>query len=286
MYPYINGVSVYDIIGAIDILILMISGFFVIKGSKFFIGNTSEFLMKYFSKVPNKNYITNKLSTEKFWERFEKSVIYIVWIISYLAGDILFKKILDIGKDYYSIVYSTLILMIAVAYYFRRNIFQLLDLISPYFALHSYILKFCCFFHGCCNGYECSFGFYNVENEAIEFPVQLVEGFISLVIFFVLIFLRKKMKEGSSYPLFLIMYSIGRMAVSILRADDKIFGFITKYQIMSFVGLITGILIFIIISKYKKEIADIFNREPFPGYMKYKRNIKASHKVHHKNRKS
>lgn len=281
MYRYIGETSVYDIIGIIDLLIFMITNFFIFKNSELFIGNTAKFLISYSSKSPVNNSFTRMLSSEKFWKRFEKTTVYIIWVLSYLLSKDFSVKILRTGNDYYGIVILSFILLLTVAYNFRLDILKFFDLIAPYFALHSFILKFACFFNGCCNGYECSFGFYNQDTELTEFPVQLLEGFLSLLLFFVLLFLRKKGRkhDGMLFPFFFVTYSLNRFLAGFFRSEDKVFLFLTDYQLTSLICFLTGILIIILFLKFNKKITALLNREAFPGYMKYKRSMSASHNV-------
>lgn len=284
MYRYIGETSVYDIIGIIDLLIFMITNYFIFNNSELFIGNTAKFLISYSSKSPVNNSFTRILSSEKFWKRFEKTTVYIIWLLGYLFAKDFSIKILRIGNDYYGIVILSFLLLLIVAYNFRLDILKLFDFITPYFALHSFILKFCCFFNGCCSGYECSFGFYNQDTELVEFPVQLLEGFQSLLLFFILLFLRKRSRkhDGMLFPFFFVTYSLNRFFAGFFRADDKVFLFLTDYQLTSLSCFLIGILIIFLFLKFNKKVTALLNREAFPGYMKYKRSISAAHNVTNK----
>lgn len=99
-----------------------------------------------------------------------------------------------------------------------------LDSLAPGFALAMIFAKLACFFSGCCNGFQTDHGFYNMKTSLTEFPVQLVESAEALVIFIILLLIRKRAKLGTMYPIYLMLYSVMRFCSEFLRAYPDAFG--------------------------------------------------------------
>ena len=84
-----------------------------------------------------------------------------------------------------------------------------------------------CFLSGCCYGIESKLGFTATEaivqscNHINRFPVQLLESFLNIVIFVILLVLfRKGIITGRLMPLYLIMYPVVRFFDEFLRGDE------------------------------------------------------------------
>jgi phosphatidylglycerol:prolipoprotein diacylglycerol transferase len=103
----------------------------------------------------------------------------------------------------------------------------LLDFVAPAIPLFHFFGRIGCFLAGCCFGIESSFGFtfhHSIIEEANEinrFPVQLLEAFINLLLFFILDFFRRKniFKQNIIY-LYLLFYSVARFFIEFLRGDE------------------------------------------------------------------
>ncbi|MCL2230478.1 MAG: prolipoprotein diacylglyceryl transferase [Treponema sp.] len=118
----------------------------------------------------------------------------------------------------------------------------LLDYIAPAIPLFHFFGRIGCFFSGCCFGVESSLGctFHNsiVEqaNGINRFPVQLLEAFVNLMLFFALDFLRRKNFFSQNLIFFyLLFYSVARFFIEFLRGDSYrgYFLFLSTSQIIS-----------------------------------------------------
>jgi phosphatidylglycerol:prolipoprotein diacylglycerol transferase len=103
----------------------------------------------------------------------------------------------------------------------------LLDFVTPSIPLFHFFGRIGCFLAGCCFGIESSFGFifhHSIVEEANEvnrFPVQLLEAFINLLLFFILdIFRRKNIFKQNLIYLYLLFYSVARFFIEFLRGDS------------------------------------------------------------------
>ncbi len=85
-----------------------------------------------------------------------------------------------------------------------------------------------CFLGGCCYGIESEFGFTVHNNTYVpdingvsRFPVALLESALNLIIFFILLYMFKKIGENRSLiHLYLFLYSIVRFSTEFLRGDE------------------------------------------------------------------
>jgi phosphatidylglycerol:prolipoprotein diacylglycerol transferase len=102
-----------------------------------------------------------------------------------------------------------------------------LDMVTPAFPLFHFFGRIGCFLAGCCFGIESSFGFtYSCSiveeaNGINRFPVQLLESFLNLLIFIILLKNRRNSKlEGRQFFLYLLIYSAVRFFLEFFRGDD------------------------------------------------------------------
>ncbi len=115
-----------------------------------------------------------------------------------------------------------------------------------------------CFFSGCCYGIESPIGFtfhdaiVHSANGVQRFPVQLLESFLNLIIFSVLIlFFQKGIFKGKLILIYLILYSVVRFSDEFLRGDEyrEIYFGLSLSQWISIVLLAVSLIIFLISNK-------------------------------------
>ena len=169
-----------------------------------------------------------------------------------------------------------------------------MDFISPAFPLALIFSKLGCFCSGCCHGVECSFGMHNYDTNTVEFPVQLVETSLAVLIFVFIMLYRKKAKEGTLFPTYLILYSSTRFFSEFFRFEENVIWNLKTYQILCIAGIIIGIIELIVVKKCKEKIIDLYNKSPFYttagkliiNYLLKNGIIKEKNIVHHKKRKN
>jgi phosphatidylglycerol:prolipoprotein diacylglycerol transferase len=148
------------------------------------------------------------------------------------------------------------------------------DIIAPSVALGYTITRIGCFLNGCCYGkettwitgvsgwkegtgaamYTASLFFSKLfSGEAVPeviklHPTQLYSAGINLIFFVVLFLLWSKRKfDGMIFWLYLIMYSVYRLAIEFFRADNQpLILDLTVAQIMSLVLLICAVIAIIV----------------------------------------
>ena len=96
------------------------------------------------------------------------------------------------------------------------------------------------------NGMHIGYSYYE--------PTFLYESVLSLIGFIVLIIVRKtkKLKTGTLTSIYLMWYGIERLIIETFRSDSLMLGPIKVAQLVSIIGIITGIIILFRSIKYKK----------------------------------
>jgi phosphatidylglycerol---prolipoprotein diacylglyceryl transferase len=113
-------------------------------------------------------------------------------------------------------------------------IWKLADLFSPPIALGLFFGRIGCFLAGCCYGQETSLPWGVVFTDPNSLarlnvplhPTQLYDAVSGLVLFLFLIWIsRRKVFEGQVFWLFILLYSITRFFIEMLRGDPRGFLF-------------------------------------------------------------
>jgi phosphatidylglycerol:prolipoprotein diacylglycerol transferase len=177
----------------------------------------------------------------------------------YIKNPIDIFKIWEGGLVFYG---GLLFTVPIVLWYVKKNalgIWSIADLFAPSLAIGHAIGRLGCFFSGCCygkpaEGLPWSVTFTDPESLAIIgiplHPTQLYESSGELIIFFILITLRRhKSFNGQLFLTYIILYSVLRFIVEIYRGDVGR-GFITSHislsqgvSIMMFLVAVTGFFI-------------------------------------------
>lgn len=102
-----------------------------------------------------------------------------------------------------------------------------------------------CMIVGCCKGFECGFGIYNVKENAYLFPIQAVEMLIALALAAVLIYILKRHRYEAVrwlYPFMLSGYGMIQFVCDFYRDNEKVYGIYSQRGMhalfMIFVGIV------------------------------------------------
>lgn len=146
----------------------------------------------------------------------------------------------------------------------KKNFFKISDVAAISLILGQVIGRWGNFFNQEAYGYEVTspawqwfpFAVYIEQNSAWHMATFFYESFFNFIIFFILLFLiRKIKKDGIITSLYFILYGIVRVVVEGLRTDSLYWGQIRVSQILSAILIVCGIItiIFIILKdKWKK----------------------------------
>ena len=157
------------------------------------------------------------------------------------------------NANYYGSLTAWMIAFIGLPFIFKISPLKVNDLFAPALPLQLFFAKLACFFHGCCHSYELASGFYyNQTTKRYEFPVQLIEAAVAIILLIGLLIFRRKTKHiGLVFPVYLTAYSASRFATEFLRGDlPAIVWFLDAYQILSVIFFIFGLLFTIWIIRF------------------------------------
>ena len=164
------------------------------------------------------------------------------------------------GANYYGLLLFSPLFLQILFMLLSVNPFKQMDLITPAYPLTLIWSKCACFCTGCCGGFEWVHGFYNHERELVAFPTQLVEAGLALIIFIVLLSIRNKVKEGTLYPIYVILYSATRFISEFTRYEDNIFLIFKRYHFMCLFGIIVGIAQYVLIKNNWEKIHKFYDK--------------------------
>ncbi len=276
MYRYLGdtGIEMYGLFNTFATCIVYFYNFLNFKNKRNLLSNVSLFFINHFSNKRKLNF----LKSINFWTVIE---LWLIIYFQYQLGGFLnkwFGGIVKTGANYYGLIFFVPIILYLFFYVIKINPLKQMDLITPAFPLALVFVKLACFFEGCCSGFEVSRGYYNQVNQRFEFPSQLVEAALALLLFVFLISYKKKAKEGTLFPIYLILYSATRFFSEFTRNDSNILGPLKTYHFLCIGGVIVGIAELLIVLKYSEKIKSIYNRNPFPW-------IKGKNIIHHTKKK-
>ena len=256
MYRYLGdtGLKMYYLINNLSVFVLMVFNFFQFNKKKLFLGGVSV------------NYINRKETDNKVSFRINLCTVLEITIISLTQCAFIsvinscFGDLLGTNTNYFGRLLTAPIVVFIVCFILNINYSKTLDLITPGYPLSLIFSKLACFCAGCCRGIECSFGMYNHKTNAVEFPSQLLEAALALIIFFILLHCRKKAKEGTMYPTYLILYSSTRFFSEFLREESNVLGPLKTYHLLCLAGIAIGVFGLFVAKKHTTIINDFSDK--------------------------
>lgn len=174
------------------------------------------------------------------WVFFEIILIsavqyYFASFFNNIVGDLV-----NTGSNYYGILLSGPLMVTLLCLLIKVDPLAQMDLITPAYPLALIFVKIACFFGGCCRGVPWEHGFYNPISRGIEFPSQLLESGVALLLFVALHLTRKKFKKGTLFPIYMMIYSAVRFFTEFTRVEPVVFLGLKTYQIICIVGIAIG----------------------------------------------
>ena len=249
----------YDLLNMLSVLSILIFNLLNFKQKKQIKSNFSEYLLNNIENISGKK----TLSLENTFIVIE---IVLISAAQYAPAPFLntkFSEIVNTNMNYFGLIFFVPFILFAVFYLISINPFKQMDLITPAFPLALIFAKLGCFCAGCCHGIEHPYGLYNHAYNTVNFPVQLVEAGLALLLFVFLMFYRKKAKEGTLFPTYLILYSSTRFFSEFLRIEENVVWNLKAYQIICITGVIAGLIELLIVKKCKDKIIGLYDRSPF-----------------------
>ena len=190
-----------------------------------------------------------------------KDFIYVLKNLSLIKS---FKQVIEVfnylygGWVFYGGLIGGIVALIVYLKIHNKKVLPYINLCAPAVPLFHFFGRVGCFFAGCCYGIESKFGitFHHSEipyaNGVKRFPIQLVEAFFCLLLFFFLDFIFRKTKYNNiTAYLYLIIYPIGRFIIEFFRGDEYR-GFLWKLSTSQWISIIILMIGVIGIIKTKK----------------------------------
>ena len=140
----------------------------------------------------------------------------------------------------------------------RQDVFDVFAVTAPFFHIFG---RVGCFFAGCCYGVESEFGIITYNNTSpthygvSRFPVALLEAFVNLLIFVLLLYLFKRNKLGGKLIfVYLLVYAPARFVLEFFRGDN-IRGFVFGLSTSQFISIliIAFVCVYSLVLYFKKK---------------------------------
>lgn len=175
-------------------------------------------------------------------------------------------EVLGTGTNYFGMIFCMPFLLAVYCWLLGINPFQQIDLITPAYPLALFFMKIGCFCVGCCRGIVCEFGMYNYGSGDIEFPIQVVEAVVALILFLFFHFCRKKAQPGTLLPMYVVAYCTIRFFSEFFRKEPPFFGLLKVYHILCLLGILLGCLQLYFLTKYRNRVISLFDNN-LPAYL-------------------
>lgn len=250
-----NSIGMYDFFNNVSVFVLIIFNLLNVGYKKAFLGKHSEYLMKK-AKAKGKKLF----SGITFWAITETLIVCVFQFAPVLSLNKMFGNLVGTGTNYFGLCFFSPVILITAFLLFAIPPLKQMDLITPAFALTLITIKFACFCDGCCRGIQCTFGLYNKTTGNVEFPVQLVEMALALLIFIFLLSRRKKAKEGTVFPTYLILYCATRFFSEFLREEPNILWIFKKYHLLCIIGVVVGLIELYIVKNHYDKLNLLFDK--------------------------
>ncbi|MBQ4559715.1 MAG: prolipoprotein diacylglyceryl transferase [Tyzzerella sp.] len=254
------GMELYDFFNVISFFSLLSYNLIQLNQKKKLLSQWSQRIQGNIVKK-SKGTFLQVFGETNFWALFE---VIIISMAQYLPAGYLnfsFGELFGTGANYFGLAFFCPLIVIAFCLCLRINPLKQLDLITPAYPLALSFSKFACFCCGCCGGMECSFGMYNYYKDELQFPVQLVEVALAVLLFFFLHNYRKIARVGTMYPTYLTLYSVTRFFSEFLRGEKNVWGMLKLYHIFCIAGIIVGIVELALVHKFGEKITTSFEQK-------------------------
>lgn len=198
-------------------------------------------------------------SRDRFWVVVG---IVIIATFQYAPASFLnqtFGNLLQTGANYYGLMFFTPFFLFIGCWIMRIDPCKQVDIVTPAFPIALIFAKVGCFFAGCCSGIPWEYGLRNPHSQVKEFPIQLLEAAVAFLIFLILRKIRNRLKSGTVFPVYLILYSALRFATEFLRSEDNIWLCFKLYHFLCFAGIVIGIIEYCLVATFGSRISQKLN---------------------------
>ncbi len=165
---------------------------------------------------------------------------------AYIAHPLEMFKIWNGGLTFYGGFIAAFLTTIIYLKKHKMSVLKTMDIMAPGLALGHFFGRIGCFFAGCCYGRECelpwSIVFTNADTLAPAHvhlhPTQLYSALNNLIIFIILLLIRKYKKfTGEIFLIYIFLYGITRSIVEMFRGDYRGHVFFNYVSISQIIGI-------------------------------------------------
>lgn len=249
----------YSLLNTIALIVLLIYQYFHFKQKRDIPSFCVEGVQRFFKKRPQ-NILFRFLSKDYLWI-FLEITIMAYFIQYYGIFNHPFGELWGTGANYYGLLFINGSLYIIYCCIVGINPLKQMDWATISYPLALVFSKFACFCGGCCRGFNWEYGMYNYASDYKEFPTQLLEAGLALVIFIYLLKYKKTAKTGTMFPMYLILFSATRFFSEFTRKDNELWGPFTNYHPLCVIGVALGFLVLYIVGKYGDRINAYFEKK-------------------------
>lgn len=262
MYEYLGStdIKMYDVFTIyISSLALLIYNLMQVKTKQYLLSKASnEIILR----------IENKSSYDHQRVCFVFAIAETVLISLYQHGLVsilnrFLGNLTGTGANYFGLIFGMPILLPFLCWVIGVDPFKQIDLIVPAYPLALFFMKLGCFCAGCCYGIPADIYLFGSDPVFDKIPMQLVEAGVALLLFFFLLFYKNKAKEGTLFPIYVVLYSGIRFFTEFFRGESSLIGCFKIYHFLCIIGFILGIAMLFIVLKYKKPIYRFFAEKNF-----------------------
>lgn len=258
MYQYLGntGICLYDFLGVLGTIVALVWNLCHVKTKRQMLSRVS---VNVCHRTVDKKRL-NFLSNPTLWSIFE-TVLFSVFQLMFIGMiNFWFGPLVGTGANYFGTLFFVPIILILICFLIGMDPRKQLDLLTPTFPLLLIFVKLACFCQGCCRGFSWKYGMYNYATNANEFPVQLMELGAAAAIFVFFLVVRKNVKKGCVFPVYIILYSATRFFSEFLRCEKNVFLFLKTYQILCIIGIVYGVLLLKLLDVFDEKLNNIFEK--------------------------
>jgi len=188
------------------------------------------------------------LYSETLWITVESILISSFQALPMMLMNGPFGKLVGTGANYFGALYTIPFFLIAFLLLLGLDPAENIDMIVPAYPLTLVFVKIACFCAGCCIGIACEFGIPNMYSGIKEFPTQLLESAVALMLFFVMLRIQKTAKPGTVFPIYMILYSGIRFFTEFLRGEANEVWILKRYHFLCLIGVLLGIIEYYVVA--------------------------------------
>ncbi|MBU0505789.1 MAG: prolipoprotein diacylglyceryl transferase [bacterium] len=197
-------------------------------------------------------------------------ILYVIHSVpNYWDDPLMIFRVWEGGLVFQGGVIGAVIVAVWLFRKFHMPFFKIADCFAPALSIGHGLGRLGCFFAGCCFGKQCPIDFPlavtfpkiidGIAPAGIPlYPTQLTEFAAEMLIFAILVFMRRRKPfDGSVFLTYLILYSILRSLIELWRGD-LVRGFViepylSNGQFISIVTIIIAVFLWIFLAKRAKE---------------------------------